>query len=92
MEISPIEHNYYLNLIKKLLGASFVGWVNEKDGKHLKIVVNKQTMALPFEGGEIIGKESYINLIKEIVKSHGGEIQEAVQLPEQERGVETINS
>lgn len=92
MEIHPIEHNYYLNLIKKLLKASFVGWVKDKENKYLKIVINKNTISLPFEGGDIIGKESYINLINDIIKSHGGKIQETVQLSEQESGVETVNS
>jgi hypothetical protein len=91
-DLHPVMHNYYLNIIKKLLRASFVGWVTDKQGKYLKIVVNKNTMALPFEGGDIIGEESYKNLIREIIKSHGNEIQEAVQLPEQERGVETIDA
>ena len=92
MEIHPIEHNYYLNLIKKLLKASFVGWVKDKENKYLKIVINKNTISLPFEGGDILGKESYINLINNIIKAHGGKSQETVQLSEQESGVETVNS
>ena len=36
-EIQPLPakvHNQYLNAIKKLLGASFVGWEQEKNKKH----------------------------------------------------------
>lgn len=92
MELHPSIHNYYLSVIKKLLRASFVGWVTDRQGKYLKIVVNKNAMALPFEGGDIIGEESYRKLIREIIKSHGNEIQETVQLPEQERGAETVDA
>lgn len=95
MELNPLVHSYYLNIIKKLMGASFVAWVQDKEGKYLKIVVNKKSMSLPFKGGDIIGEQSYKNLITEILKSQGYDgntIQEAVQLSEQESGIEAVDA
>lgn len=86
-ELHPYIHNYYLTTIKKMLGASFVGWVQDRNGKYLKITVKGNTTNLPFQGGEIIGEESYRKLINDILKSfgYGGEeIQEPVRLSEQQ--------
>lgn len=84
----PQIHNQYLSAIKKLLGASFVGWVQEKNKKYLKVTVKKQDIFLPFEGGEMITEESYKDLIKNIINSYNGgtEIREPVQVDETERG------
>ena len=89
-EIQPLPakvHNQYLNAIKKLLGASFVGWEQEKNKKQLKITVKKNNIYLPFEGGDLITEDSYKKLIKDIIGSYGGDtIRESVQLDEAERG------
>ena len=89
-EIQPLPakvHNQYLNAIKKLLGASFVGWEQEKNKKQLKITVKKNNIYLPFQGGELITEDSYKKLIKDIIESYGGtEIREPVQMDETERG------
>ena len=77
----PQQHNAYLDAIKTLLSASFVGWVREKDKKSLRIIINKKELFLPFEGGEIITEESYKDLIKNIINTNGGaEIQEPVSV------------
>ena len=89
-EIQPLSakiHNQYLNAIKKPLGASFVGWEQEKNKKQLKITVKKNNIYLPFQGGELITEDSYKQLIKDIIESYGGtEIREPVQMDETERG------
>ena len=89
-EIQPLSakiHNQYLNAIKKLLGASFVGWEQEKNNKQLKITVKKNNIYLPFQGGDLITEDSYKKLIKDIIESYGGtEIREPVQMDETERG------
>ena len=88
--IQPLSakiHNQYLSAIKRLLGASFVGWEQEKSKKQLKITVKKNNIYLPFEGGELITKNSYKQLIKDIIESYGGtEIREPIQVDEAERG------
>lgn len=78
----PQIHNQYLSAIKRLLGASFVGWVQEKNKKYLKVTVKKQDIFLPFEGGELITEESYKKLIKDIINNYNGgaEIQEPVSM------------
>ena len=89
-EIQPLSakiHNQYLSAIKKLLGASFVGWEQEKNNKQLKITVKKNNIYLPFQGGDLITEDSYKKLIKDIIESYGGtEIREPVQMDETERG------
>ena len=88
-EIQPLPakvHNQYLNAIKKLLGASFVGWEQEKNKKQLKITVKKNNIYLPFQGGDLITEDSYKQLIKDIIESYGGEVQKPIQLDEAERG------
>lgn len=62
-------HNYYLSQIKKLLRASFVGWVQEKEDKYLKIVINKQSIPVPFDKGKIITEDSYKKFIKDIIEN-----------------------
>jgi hypothetical protein len=89
------EHNHYLNTLKRLLNASFVGWVNEKDKKYLKITVNKKDINLPFEGGELISEKSYLDLIKNILKIYGyddGQIQEPTSVDVADGGVEELPS
>ena len=89
--MQPQVHNYYLNIIKRLLGASFVGWVNEKDKKYLKVTINKQNITLPFEGGDIISEDSYKDLIKNIY-GHGNKMQESLPILEEERGTTTATT
>ena len=79
LTLSTQMHNQYLNSIKRLLGASFVGWEQEKNKKQLKITVKKNNIYLPFEGGDLITEDSYKKLIKDIIKSYGGDaIRESV--------------
>jgi hypothetical protein len=92
--MQPQVHNHYLNTIKRLLGASFVGWVNEKDKKYLKVNINNQNITLPFEGGDVISEESYKDLIKNIIGQygHGNKMQEPLPILEEERGTATITT
>jgi hypothetical protein len=82
-----INHNYYLNTLKKLLGASFVGWVTEKEDKYLKITVEGKSFTVPFSGGDI-GHESYTNLINSFLNRNeeNREIQESIRLDETDGG------
>ena len=92
--MQPEIHNHYLNIIKRLLRASFVGWVNDKDKKYLKVNINNQNITLPFEGGDIISEESYKDLIKNILGQygHGNTMQEPLPILEEEGGVATTTT
>lgn len=57
-------HNFYLELIKKILKASFVGWQEEKGKKSLRVVVNKKEHIIPFEGNVTQG--TYEDLITKL--------------------------
>lgn len=66
MKKEYLNHNYYLNVIKKMLNASFVGWVTEKDSKTLLVKVNGKSHPLPLDGGDIT-EETYRRLILELM-------------------------
>ena len=55
------------NVIKRMLGASFVGWITEKDKKTLIVKVQGNSHPLPLEGGEIT-EETCRRLIFELTK------------------------
>lgn len=77
MSQNNVNHNYYLSVIKKLLKASFVGWVTNKNNKALRVVVNKKEHLLPLEGE--IGHGTYTELIKELLRNEErNEIQESI--------------
>lgn len=59
-------NSFYLELIKKILKASFVGWVFEKGGKFLKVVVNKKEHLIPFKGE--VTQSTYEDLIKKLTE------------------------
>jgi len=81
IQLSPKIHSQYLSAIKRLLGASFVGWIQERDKKYLKVTVKKQDIILPFEGGALITEDSYKDLIQNIINSYNGkEIQEPISV------------
>jgi hypothetical protein len=61
-----LNHNYYLNLIKKITKASYVGWIDEKGSKTLRVVIDKKENLLPLIGGDItIG--TYTQLISSLI-------------------------
>lgn len=68
MKKEYLNHNYYLNVIKKMLNASFVGWVTEKNSKTLLVKVNGKSLPLPLEGGDIT-EETYRRLILELMNN-----------------------
>ena len=59
-----LNHSFYLNIVKRILRASYVGWVTEKDKKYLRVVVKGTEHQLPIE--EEIRHETYAKLIKEL--------------------------
>lgn len=61
------EHSKYLQVIKKLLKADFVGWITEKDKKSLRIKVQGKEFILPLQGGEI-NEETYKDLVRKLVE------------------------
>ena len=74
-----INHSYYLNIIRRVLRASYVSWVTKNGVKSLKVVINKQEHMLPFEGE--ITHETYSQLIKDILKPIEEDAREHVQEP-----------
>jgi|TARA_R110000782_G_scaffold201763_1_gene290383 hypothetical protein len=61
-------HSFYLTLIQKIVKASFVGWVDEKGVKSLKMVIIgvKEPKYLPFEGN--ITQDTYTDLIEKLTR------------------------
>ena len=57
-------HSFYLELIKKILKASFVGWQEDMGKKSLRVVVNKKEHIIPFEGNVTEG--TYKDLITKL--------------------------
>lgn len=58
---------FYLELIKKILKASFVGWIEIKDKKVLKFVINKKEHLIPFIGE--ITEHTYTDLIDKLTNN-----------------------
>jgi hypothetical protein len=73
-----LNHSYYTGIIKNILKASFVGWIEEKDKKSLRIVINKKEFLLPLEGGTEITHETYNQLVKGLITQENGELQESI--------------
>ncbi len=65
MKTEYLKHSEYLNVVKKLLKADFVGWVTEKDNKFLRIKVGKNEHLLPMEGE--ITADTYKDLVRKIL-------------------------
>jgi len=61
-----LKHSEYLNIVKKLLKADFVGWVTEGSNKSLKVKVGKNIHYLPLVGEEI-NEETYRDLINKLL-------------------------
>jgi len=70
-----LEHSKYLNIVKKILKADFVGWVTEKDKKSLKVKVGKNVHILPMEGTEI-NEETYRDLINKLLAPEATNVKE----------------
>lgn len=60
-------NTFYLELIKKILKASFVGWVEIKEQKVLKVIVNKKEHLIPFTGE--VTEETYTDLIDKLTQN-----------------------
>ena len=61
-----LEHSKYLNIVKKLLKADFVGWITEGNKKSLRVKVGANEHLLPLEG-DIINEETYRDLINNLL-------------------------
>ena len=60
-------HNFYLDLIKQKIGASFVGWENTKEVYKIKVIRNKETFYFDIKGSPSdVTRENYLNLIQSI--------------------------
>lgn len=69
MQKTPsINHSSYLNIIKRVLKADFVGWVTEKEKKSLRVKIGKKEFSLPLEGDNI-NHETYSHLINNLIKT-----------------------
>lgn len=62
-----LNHNRYLTLLKRLLKADFVGWIDDKGKLSLKVKVGKNIHFLPLEGGDTITEDTYNKLINELL-------------------------
>lgn len=62
-----LNHNRYLTLLKRLLKADFVGWIDDKGKLSLKVKVGKNIHFLPLEGGDNITEDTYNKLINELL-------------------------
>lgn len=63
----PLKHSIYLNKVKELLKADFVGWITEGDKKVLRVKVKNKEHFLPLEG-DVINQETYMHLIRNLIK------------------------
>ena len=59
-------HSFYLDLIKRMVKASFVGWVEQKGEKFLRVIINKEENLLPFPVNKEITEETYTDLIDKL--------------------------
>lgn len=62
-----LKHSLYLDKVKKLLKADFVGWVTQGETKLLRVKINNKEHYLPLEGEEI-NEETYMHLIRNLLK------------------------
>lgn len=61
-----LRHSFYLNKVKQILKADFVGWVTEGDKRSLRVKVKDKEHFLPLEGEEI-NEETYRDLIQKLL-------------------------
>jgi hypothetical protein len=62
-----LNHNYYLNIVRKITGASFVGWITENDKKSLRVTIKGVENNLPLIGNEIT-LQTYAQLINGLIE------------------------
>lgn len=62
-----LNHNKYLNIIRRITGASFVGWISEKDKKSLKVTIKGVESHLPLIGTDIT-QGTYAQLINHLLE------------------------
>ncbi len=85
-------HSYYLTLLRRLIKASFVGWVSENNKKYLQFKIDGKTISMVFEGKEIT-EQDYRKLIENILENgRTREIQEPISLHVEEQGIENVDA
>lgn len=62
-----MNHSYYLNIIRKITGASFVGWVTDGGKKSLRVIIKGIDNNLPLIGTEIT-IQTYSQLINGLIE------------------------
>ncbi len=62
-----LNHNYCLKIVRKITGASFVGWITENDKKSLRVVIKGVENNLPLIGNEIT-LQTYAQLINGLIE------------------------
>jgi hypothetical protein len=62
-----LNHNYYLNIVRKITGSSFVGWITENDKKSLRVTIKGVENNLPLIGNEIT-LQTYAQLINGLIE------------------------
>lgn len=65
-QTTSLKHSFYLDKIKDILKADFVGWVTEGEKKSLRVKVKNKEHLLPLEG-ELINEETYKDLIRKLL-------------------------
>jgi hypothetical protein len=66
MEKEFLNHNHYLNFIKKMLKATFVGWETYKGSKTLKVIIDGKVFPMKLSDGDIT-EDTYRQLITELM-------------------------
>ncbi len=65
-------HNYYHNLIKNRLKASFVAWEQNKDDYYLKIIIDGVPKFVKVEGTpQDVTANNYLSLLTQLEMEHG---------------------
>lgn len=73
MKTEYLNHSYYLNIVKNILKASFVGWITENNQRSLRIIKDKQEHFLPIGEGKEINDNTYRDLINQLISKNNDE-------------------
>lgn len=72
MKNQSLNHNFYLNILKNILKASYVGWETEKDKKTLRINIQGKSFPMQLSEGEIT-ENTYRDLINQLIQPKNDE-------------------
>lgn len=68
-----LNHSFYLNMIKRLLKASYVGWELEGNKKTLKVNIQGKSFPMQLSDGDIT-ENTYRDLINQLLEPNGKEL------------------